>query len=260
MDIPNLLDVQLQSFENFLQLKVAPDKRANQGLQAVFEEVFPISDARGNFSLEFVSYGLGEPKYDVDECAERDVTFAAPLKATLRLLVKETVDGEKKVKEVIEQEVYLGELPIITEKGTFIINGAERVIVSQLHRSPGVFFDEETHPNGKRLFTARIIPYRGSWVEFTTDINDMIYVHIDRKRKLPVTVLLYAHARNRPRRKARIRRRRGRRRRVRIRDREEASGSGRIGLCRNLAARPGRVHEAAPKRTDEGVAASRGRG
>ncbi len=192
MDIPNLLDVQLQSFEHFLQLKVAPEKRNNQGLQAVFNEVFPIADARGNFSLEFVSYALGEPKYDVDECAERDVTFAAPLKATLRLLVKETVDGEKKVKEVIEQEVYLGELPIITERGTFIINGAERVIVSQLHRSPGVFFDEETHPNGKLLNTARIIPYRGSWVEFTTDINDMIYVHIDRKRKLPVTVLLRA--------------------------------------------------------------------
>ena len=192
MDIPNLLDVQLQSFEYFLQLKVAPEKRQNQGLQAVFNEVFPIPDARGNFSLEFVSYGLGEPKYEVDECAERDVTYAAPLKATLRLLVKETVDGEKKVKEVIEQEVYLGELPIITDKGTFIINGAERVIVSQLHRSPGVFFDEETHPNGKLLYMARIIPYRGSWVEFTTDINDLIYVHIDRKRKLPVTVLLRA--------------------------------------------------------------------
>ncbi|MBN1827436.1 MAG: DNA-directed RNA polymerase subunit beta [Candidatus Eisenbacteria bacterium] len=190
MDIPNLLDVQLQSFEHFLQMSLPPEKRKNQGLQSVFNEIFPISDARGNFSLEFVSYSLGEPKYDVDECQERDVTFAAPLKATLRLLVKETVDGEKKVKEVIEQEVYLGELPTITDKGTFIINGAERVIVSQLHRSPGVFFDEEIHPNGKRLFAARIIPYRGSWVEFTTDINDIMYAHIDRKRKLPVTILL----------------------------------------------------------------------
>jgi DNA-directed RNA polymerase subunit beta len=190
MDIPNLLDVQLRSFDWFLQFDTPPDKRKNQGLQAVFNEIFPIADARGNFSLEFVSYGLGEPKYDVEECQERDVTFAAPLKATLRLIVKETVDGEKKVKEVIEQEVYLGELPIITDKGTFIINGAERVIVSQLHRSPGVFFDEETHPNGKRLFAARIIPYRGSWVEFTTDINDIMYAHIDRKRKLPVTILL----------------------------------------------------------------------
>ena len=192
MDIPNLLDVQLRSFEYFLQLSVSPEKRKNQGLQAVFNEIFPIADARGNFSLEFVSYALGEPKYEVDECQERDVTCAAPLKATLRLLVKETVDGEKKVKEVIEQEVYLGELPIITEKGTFIINGAERVIVSQLHRSPGVFFDEEIHPNGKRLFAARIIPYRGSWVEFTTDINDIMYAHIDRKRKIPVSVLLRA--------------------------------------------------------------------
>ncbi len=192
MEIPNLLDIQLKSFEHFLQLSVSPDQRKNQGLQAVFNEVFPIEDARGNFSLEFVSYGLGDPKYDVDECAERDVTFAAPLKATLRLLVKETVDGEKKVREVIEQEVYLGELPVITAKGTFIINGAERVIVSQLHRSPGVFFDQEVHPNGKRLYTARIIPYRGSWVEFSTDINDMLYVHIDRKRKLPVTILLRA--------------------------------------------------------------------
>jgi len=192
MDIPNLLDVQLRSFDWFLQADTPPDKRMNHGLQAVFNEIFPIADARGNFSLEFVSYGLGEPKYDVDECQERDVTFAAPLKATLRLIVKETVDGEKKVKEVIEQEVYLGELPIITDKGTFIINGAERVIVSQLHRSPGVFFDEETHPNGKRLFAARVIPYRGSWVEFTTDINDIMYAHIDRKRKLPVTILLRA--------------------------------------------------------------------
>ena len=192
MDIPNLLDVQLKSFENFLQMLSDPLKRKDQGLQAVFNEIFPISDARGNFSLEFVSYNLGEPKYDVDECQERDVTYAAPLKATLRLMVKETVDGEKKVREVIEQEVYLGELPIITSKGTFIINGAERVIVSQLHRSPGVFFDEEIHPNGKRLFTARIIPYRGSWVEFTTDINDIMYAHIDRKRKIPVSVLLRA--------------------------------------------------------------------
>ncbi|MFH1681234.1 MAG: DNA-directed RNA polymerase subunit beta, partial [Candidatus Eisenbacteria bacterium] len=192
MDIPNLLDVQLRSFDWFLQADTPPDKRKNQGLQAVFNEIFPIADARGNFSLEFVSYGLGEPKYDVDECQERDVTYAAPLKALLRLIVKETVDGEKKVKEVIEQEVYLGELPIITDKGTFIINGAERVIVSQLHRSPGVFFDEEIHPNGKTLYAARIIPYRGSWVEFTTDINDIMYAHIDRKRKIPVTILLRA--------------------------------------------------------------------
>jgi DNA-directed RNA polymerase subunit beta len=190
MDIPNLLDVQLQSFENFLQSKVPPSQRENVGLQAVFNEIFPIQDARGNYSLEFVSYSLGEPKYDVDECQERDVTFAVPLKATLRLVVRENVNGEREVKDIIEQEVYLGELPIITDKGTFIINGAERVIVSQLHRSPGVFFDEEIHPNGKKLYQARVIPYRGSWVEFSIDVNDVMFVHIDRKRKLPVSVLL----------------------------------------------------------------------
>jgi DNA-directed RNA polymerase subunit beta len=192
MEIPNLLDVQLQSFESFLQSKVPPSRRENIGLQAVFNEIFPIQDTRGNFSLEFVSYSLGEPKYEVDECQERDVTFAVPLKATLRLVVRENVNGEREVKDIIEQEVYLGELPVITDKGTFIINGAERVIVSQLHRSPGVFFDEEIHPNGKRLYAARVIPYRGSWLEFSLDVNDVMFAHIDRKRKLPVTVLLRA--------------------------------------------------------------------
>ncbi len=192
MEIPNLLDVQLQSFESFLQSKVPPSRRENVGLQAVFNEIFPIQDTRGNFSLEFVSYSLGEPKYDVDECQERDVTFAVPLKATLRLVVRENVNGEREVKDIIEQEVYLGELPVITEKGTFVINGAERVIVSQLHRSPGAFFDEEIHPNGKRLYSARVIPYRGSWLEFTLDVNDVMFAHIDRKRKIPVSVLLRA--------------------------------------------------------------------
>ena len=138
--------------------EIAPQHRKEVGLQKVFKEIFPISDTRDNYSLEFVSYALGEPKYTIDECQERDVTFAAPLKATLRLIVKENVDGRKEIKDIIEQEVYLGELPLITEKGTFVINGAERVIVSQLHRSPGVFFDESIHPNGKRLFSARIIP------------------------------------------------------------------------------------------------------
>jgi DNA-directed RNA polymerase subunit beta len=193
MEIPNLLAVQLDSFRDFLQLEIAPEKRDKKGLQAVFQDIFPISDARGNFSLEFVSFKIGNPKYTVEECQERDLTFAVPLKATLRLVVWESGgDGEKKMKNVIEQEVYLGELPFITEGGTFVINGAERVIVSQLHRSPGVFFDEEIHPNGKRLFSARIIPYRGSWVEFSLDINDIMYVHIDRRRKIPVTILLRA--------------------------------------------------------------------
>ena len=193
MEIPNLLAVQLDSFRDFLQIDFPPDKRDRKGLQAVFQDVFPISDARGNFSLEFVSYKIGNPKYTVEECQERDLTFAVPLKATLRLIVWEsTGEGDKRIKNVIEQEVYLGELPFITEGGTFVINGAERVIVSQLHRSPGVFFDEEIHPNGKRLYSARIIPYRGSWVEFSLDINDIMYVHIDRRRKIPVTILLRA--------------------------------------------------------------------
>ncbi|MGH2571155.1 MAG: DNA-directed RNA polymerase subunit beta, partial [bacterium] len=192
MEIPNLLAVQLDSFRDFLQVDVPPEKRGRKGLQAVFQDVFPISDARGNFSLEFVSYKIGAPKYTVEECQERDLTYAVPLKATLRLVVWESAEGEKRMKNVIEQEVYLGELPYITEGGTFIINGAERVIVSQLHRSPGVFFDEEIHPNGKRLYSARIIPYRGSWVEFSLDINDVMFVHIDRRRKIPVTILLRA--------------------------------------------------------------------
>ncbi|MGD9141082.1 MAG: DNA-directed RNA polymerase subunit beta [bacterium] len=192
MDVPNLLSVQLDSFHDFLQEDVAPGQRKDTGLQKVFKEIFPISDTRDNYSLEFVSYALGEPKYTIDECQERDVTYAAPLKATLRLIVKENVDGRKEIKNIIEQEVYLGEIPLITNKGTFVINGAERVVVSQLHRSPGVFFDESIHPNGKRLYSTRIIPYHGSWVEFSLDVNDIMYVHIDRKRKIPVTVLMRA--------------------------------------------------------------------
>ena len=192
IQIPNLLDVQLDSFRSFLQAEVDPVRRKNEGLQEVFNSVFPITDPRENFSLEFVRYDLGEPKYSVEECQERDLTYSVPLKATLRLRVREDSEEGKRDKSIIEQEVYLGELPVITDKGTFIINGAERVIVSQLHRSPGVFFDDMVHPNGKKLYTARIIPYRGSWVEFSLDVNDIMYVHIDRKRKLPVTVLLKA--------------------------------------------------------------------
>ena len=192
IEMPNLLDVQLQSFEEFLQLETDPLRRRSEGLQEVFHTVFPIMDTRELYSLEFVKYDVGEPKYSVEECQERDLTFSAPLKATLRLRTREEVDGVKRDKDIIEQEVYLGELPLITPKGTFVINGAERVIVSQLHRSPGVFFDDAIHPNGKRLYTARIIPYRGSWVEFSIDVNDIMYVHIDRKKKLPVTILLRA--------------------------------------------------------------------
>jgi DNA-directed RNA polymerase subunit beta len=193
LEIPNLLAVQLTSYERFLQRNTLPDQRVNEGLQEVFNSVFPIEDSRGMFRLEFVSYGIGEPKYSMQECQERDLSFSVPLKVRLRLHIREDVDGQKRDKEIMEpQEVYLGELPMITDKGTFIINGAERVIVSQLHRSPGVFFDSSTHPNGKRLFACRIIPYRGSWVEFSVDVKDILYVHIDRKRKLPATVLLKA--------------------------------------------------------------------
>ncbi|MEY4374100.1 MAG: rpoB DNA-directed polymerase subunit beta [Candidatus Eisenbacteria bacterium] len=192
LKIPNLLEVQLKSFRDFLQMESDPMRRRNDGLQEVFTGVSPISDARELYSLEFVAYEIGEPKYSMDECVERDLSYSAPLKARLRLNSREEVDGVKRDKDVIEQEVYLGELPLITDNGTFIINGAERVIVSQLHRSPGVFFDEMTHPNGKQLYNARIIPYRGSWVEFSLDVNDIMHVHIDRKRKLPVTVLLRA--------------------------------------------------------------------
>ena len=194
IEIPNLLDVQLSSYEGFLQRDVPPEKREIIGLQAVFTSVFPITDVHELYSLEFVRYTLGEPRYSIKECRERNMTFGAPLKATLRLVVREAgAEGkEKSVKDVIERDVFLGEFPLLTVNGTFIINGAERVIVSQLHRSPGVFFDEEIHPNGKRLFSARIIPYRGSWVEFTLDVNDIMFVHIDSRRKLTATTLLRA--------------------------------------------------------------------
>jgi DNA-directed RNA polymerase subunit beta len=191
-EMPNLLDIQMESYNNFLQSDVAPEKRTNQGLQQIFTEIFPVTDINENFSMEFVNYSLGQARYTIDECRERNMTYAAPLRATLRLVSKQGEGEVKEVKDVIEQDVYLGELPQITKWGTFIVNGAERVIVSQLHRSPGVFFDEETHPNGKLLYSARIIPYRGSWVEFIVDINDIMFVQIDSRRKLPVTTLLRA--------------------------------------------------------------------
>jgi DNA-directed RNA polymerase subunit beta len=191
MPMPNLLDVQLRSFEKLVE----PDPKVQWdfGLDRVFGEIFPISDVNENFTLEYVSAALGEPKYSVEECIERDMTFAAPLKATLRLIVWEDLeDGERRPRDIIEKEVYLGDLPLLTELGTFIINGAERVVVSQLHRSPGVVFEENIHPNGSKLHSARIIPFRGSWVEFTIDINDVCYVHIDKKKKFPATALLRA--------------------------------------------------------------------
>ncbi len=195
MPMPHLLDIQTRAFQSLLQPDGKDGVRSDVGLERVFKDLFPIQDVNGNYSLEFVKYGLGEAKYTVEECIERDMTYSVPLKATLQLVVMEEV-GEvtktKRPKNIIEKEVYLGELPILTPLGTFVINGAERVIVSQLHRSPGVVFEESIHPNGQRLFSARIIPFRGSWVEFTVDIHDVIYVHIDKKKKFPATALLRA--------------------------------------------------------------------
>ncbi len=192
MDMPHLLDIQTRAFESLLQLDAAQQEREDVGLERVFKDLFPITDVHENFSLEFVRYSLGEPKYSVAECIERDMTYSAPLKATLQLVIFEDTGDGKRPRNIIEKEVYLGELPLLTELGTFVINGAERVIVSQLHRSPGVVFEESTHPNGQRLLSSRIIPFRGSWVEFTVDIHDVIYVHIDKKKKFPATALLRA--------------------------------------------------------------------
>jgi len=192
MEMPHLLDIQTRAFEALLQLDAASHDREDIGLERVFKDLFPISDVHENFSLEFVRYSLGEPKYSVEECIERDMTYSAPLKATLQLVINEVVNEQKRPRNIIEKEVYLGELPLLTPLGTFVINGAERVIVSQLHRSPGVVFEEATHPNGQRLISARIIPFRGSWVEFTVDIHDVVYVHIDKKKKFPATALLRA--------------------------------------------------------------------
>ena len=194
MAMPHLLDIQTRAFESLLQLDAAAHHREDVGLERVFKDLFPITDVHENFSLDFKKYTLGEPKYSVEECIERDMTYSAPLKATLILTVFEEniADGKKRIKNQIEKEVYLGELPLLTPLGTFVINGAERVIVSQLHRSPGVVFEESTHPNGQRLISSRIIPFRGSWVEFTVDIHDVVYVHIDKKKKFPATALLRA--------------------------------------------------------------------
>ena len=193
MPMPNLLDVQVRSFEKLIDTTASDSEMWHFGLDRVFQEIFPVDDVNGDLTLEYVSSQLGEPKYSVEECIERDMTYAAPLKATLRLVVWHK-EGKKARKpgNIIEKEVYLGDLPLLTKLGTFVINGAERVVVSQLHRSPGVVFEEDVHPNGQKLNKARIIPFRGSWVEFTIDINDICYVHIDKKKKFPATALLRA--------------------------------------------------------------------
>jgi len=195
--MPNLIDVQRASYEAFLQMEVSPDSRLHAGLQEVFKSVFPIDDFAGRGRLEFVQYELEEPKYDVEECIQRGLTFAAPLKVRLRLIVWDVDEdtGSRSVRDIKEQDVYMGDMPLMTDNGTFIINGTERVIVSQMHRSPGVFFDHDkgkTHSSGKYLFAARVIPYRGSWLDFEFDAKDICYVRIDRKRKLPTTTLLLA--------------------------------------------------------------------
>jgi DNA-directed RNA polymerase subunit beta len=197
IEIPNLIDIQKHSFHKFLQANVAPEKREDTGLQGVFNDVFPIKDFNETSSLEFVSYHLEKPKYDVDECHQRGMTYSAPIKVVVRLVVwdKDEETGAQSIRDVKEQEVYFGEIPLMTENGTFIINGTERVVVSQLHRSPGAFFDHDkgkSHSSGKLLYNARIIPYRGSWIDFEFDHKDVLYVRIDRRRKLPATVLIRA--------------------------------------------------------------------
>jgi len=186
---PDFLEVQLKSFRDFLQLDTPPEKRNNEGLYKVFAENFPIADTRNNFVLEFLDYYIDPPRYTIEECLERGQTYSVPLKAKLKLYC---TDPDHEDFATVIQDVYLGPIPYMTEKGTFVINGAERVVVSQLHRSPGVFFGQSTHANGTKLYSARIIPFRGSWIEFATDINNVMYAYIDRKKKLPVTTLLRA--------------------------------------------------------------------
>ncbi len=186
---PDFLEVQLKSFQDFLQLDTLPEKRNNEGLYKVFAENFPIADTRNNFVLEFLDYYIDPPRYTIEECLERGLTYSVPLKAKLKLYC---TDPDHEDFDTVIQDVYLGPIPYMTEKGTFVINGAERVVVSQLHRSPGVFFGQSTHANGTKLYSGRIIPFRGSWIEFATDINNVMYAYIDRKKKLPVTTLLRA--------------------------------------------------------------------
>jgi DNA-directed RNA polymerase subunit beta len=195
--MPNLIEVQRSSYEQFLQREVRPADRRDEGIEAVFKSVFPIKDFNERAVLEYVSYEFEPPKYDMEECTQRDMTYAAPLKVKLRLIVFESDEetGARSVKDIKEQDVYMGDIPLMTNKGTFIVNGTERVIVSQMHRSPGVFFDHDkgkSHSSGKLLFAARIIPYRGSWLDFEFDAKDVVYVRIDRRRKLPATTFLYA--------------------------------------------------------------------
>ncbi|MEA4850005.1 MAG: DNA-directed RNA polymerase subunit beta, partial [Paludibacter sp.] len=189
LEYPDFLEVQLKSFQDFFQMDTAPEKRKTEGLYKVFSENFPIADTRNNFILEFLDYYVDPPRYSIEECIDRGLTYSVPLKAKLKLYC---TDPDHEDFDTVIQDVYLGPIPYMTPKGTFVINGAERVIVSQLHRSPGVFFGQSIHANGSKLYSARIIPFRGSWIEFATDINNVMYAYIDRKKKLPVTTLLRA--------------------------------------------------------------------
>ena len=197
IDIPNLIDIQMRSYQEFLQTGVPLDEREDVGLQGVFKSVFPIKDFNETSTLEFVSYHLEKPKYDIEECSARGMTYAAPLKVVIQLVIWDVDEdiGTRTIRDVKEKEVFFGEIPLMTEKGTFIVNGTERVIVSQLHRSPGAFFDHDkgkSHSSGKFLYSARVIPYRGSWLDFEFDAKDILHVRIDRKRKMPATALLRA--------------------------------------------------------------------
>ncbi|MCS6833425.1 MAG: DNA-directed RNA polymerase subunit beta, partial [Flammeovirgaceae bacterium] len=189
LEYPDFLDVQFKSFREFFQLDTPAEKRKQEGLYKVFAENFPITDSRENFVLEFIDYSIDPPRYTVEECIDRGLTYAVPLKAKLRLSCN---DEDNDDFQTIEQEVFLGNIPYMTDKGSFVINGAERVIVSQLHRSPGVFFAMSKHTNGTKLYSARVIPFKGSWIEFATDVNKVMYAYIDRKKKFPVTTLLRA--------------------------------------------------------------------
>ena len=197
LETPYLLATQLNSYNNFLQADVKIDRRENMGLHAAFKSVFPITSYSGYTQLDYVNYVLGEPLFDVSECKLRGLTYAAPLKVKMRLVIydKEAPTGTQVVKDIKEQEVYMGEIPLMTDTGSLVINGTERVVVSQLHRSPGVFFEHDkgkTHSSGKLLYSARVIPYRGSWLDFEFDPKDSIFVRIDRRRKLPATIMLRA--------------------------------------------------------------------
>src|SRR5512133_2855927 len=189
LEYPDFLEIQLKSFAEFFQLGTTPENRRKENLYQVFTENFPITDTRNNFVLEFLDYYIDPPRYTIEECIERGLTFSVPLKAKLKLYC---TDPEHEDFDTVIQDVYLGVIPYMTERGTFVINGAEREVVSQLHRSPGVFFGQSIHANGTKLYSARIIPFKGSWIEFATDINNVMFAYIDRKKKLPVTTLLRA--------------------------------------------------------------------